>query len=247
MNAQLRTWPHAIGLMATRNRHSMVPRAVRAFFAQRYDGPKTLFVYDDSDTPLQLPVELIAQGVIIVRHKPLHLGVKRNRMLAHATIYDPDAIFFVWDDDDYYGPMRIARQVEALIENPDADACLFCPLLVFNTVSQRLFRAKHADVDGMRLRVGADGTMALRRRLWERLPLDETTCVDGVNEGWRWLAEPHDRVIAIPGELDYVVVRHGGNVTWNVVPVEPSDLRFWDHVTDATHKTVTQLLARYGL
>lgn len=217
------------------------------FFDQRYEGPKTLLVYDDSDTPFQLPADLPVHDSIVVHHEPLHLGVKRNRMLAHAVTQDPNAIYIVWDDDDYHGPTRILRQVEALLAAPNADACLFCPLLVYNTLSKRLHRAKQANVDGMKLRVGADGTIALRRRLWVRLPLDETTTVDGVNEGWRWLAEPHDRVIAIPAKLDYVVIRHGGNVTWNVVPIEPQDQRFWDHVTDETVTTVIQLLKRYGV
>lgn len=235
--------PCAVGLLATRNRPAFAHRAAHMFFAQCYEGPRRLYVYDDGESPFELCETLRAYDVTVVRHEAISLGEKRNRMLKYATARDPDGIFFMWDDDDFHGPFRLARQIGALLETPTADGCLFCPYFSYNTRTGQLFRARQVEINGLKLRVGADGTLALRRRLWERLPLDARPELAGINEGWRWLAEPHDRVIAVDAQLDYVVVRHGGNVTWHALPEEPADSRFWERITDERAAVVAKILA----
>ena len=230
--------PHVIGLLATRNRPAMAHQAAHMFFAQQYTGSKTLYVYDDGTEPFTPCRSLATKDMAVVHHPPIRLPTKRNQMMRRAIAADPEAIYFVWDDDDYNGPTRIARQVEALRAAPAADGCILCPFLSYNTQTQQLHRALQVNLHGMRLRVFTDANLAFRRTLWERLPWDEA--VDP-NACWRWMQLSHDQIIAIPAENDYVVVRHGRNHTQDLLPQVP-DMRFWEQVVAATD--VVTLLAR---
>ncbi len=209
------TLPRAIGLLATRNRHEMAHHAAHLFFEQHYDGPKTLLIYDDSPTPFELCDELRACDVVVENLAPVKLPVKRNAMMRRAIEHDPDAIYFVWDDDDYNGPMRVARQVEALQERPAAEGVIFCPYLTYDTEQRTLNRLGKAKLHRLPVRTFTDANLAFRRQLWERLPWDEA--IDP-NACWAWMQEPVDRIIDIPGDHDYVVVRHTGNHTAGMLP-----------------------------
>jgi len=209
------------------------------FFAQVYAGPKTLYIYDDSDKARQLPLcaQLAARDdVVFVCHEPVKLPVKRNRMMRAAIAQDPDAIYFTWDDDDYHGPGQLQRQVEPLLAQPTADACIFCPLLWFDQPTQTLTRTQHVNLHGLRLRVFTDAAIAFRRRFWERLPWDETVDPNGC---WRWFGEPHDVIVAVFGARDYVIVRHTTNHM-----SDHTDLQFWSTNTEGvTVDQIVQLLA----
>jgi hypothetical protein len=185
------------------------------FFEQRYEGPKTLLIYDDSPTPLALCKTLASQDVTVVGMPATKLPVKRNTMMRAAIARDPDAIFFVWDDDDYQGPERVTRQIDALQAHPTAEGCIFCPYLVYDAQARRLHQLGKATLHGLSLRTFGDATLAFRRSLWERIPWDET--IDP-NACWRWRLEPVDRIVDIPGEKDYVVVRHVENHTLKLWP-----------------------------
>jgi hypothetical protein len=224
------TRPRVIALAATRNRPEWAHRAAHFFFDQVYDGPKTLYIYDDGDADrgVALCSALRANfDLVYVKHEPIKLPVKRNIMMRAAIAQDPDAIFFVWDDDDYHGPRQIQRQVDALLANPKADACVLCPLLWYNEPTQTLSRALKLNLHGLKLRVFTDATIAFRRRFWERSPWDEA--VDP-NACWRWIQEPHHVVIDIPSERDYVVVRHATNH----MP-DKTVARFWSTDTEGTN------------
>jgi len=209
------TPPRAIGLLATRNRHEQAHHAAHLFFEQCYDGPKTLLIYDDSTTSFALCEAFAGEDVVVANVPPIKLPVKRNAMMRAAIARDPDAIYFVWDDDDYNGPTRIARQVAALQTNRYADGVIFCPYLTYDVETRRLARLNKATLHRLPVRVFTDATLAFRRQLWERLPWDEN--VDP-NACWRWMQEPVDRIIDIPGERDYVVVRHASNHTAGMLP-----------------------------
>lgn len=207
--------PHAIGLLATRNRHAQAHHAAHLFFEQRYDGPKTLLIYDDSPTPFELCDALKGKDVAVVNLAPVKLPAKRNAMMRAAIAHDPDAVYFVWDDDDYNGPMRIARQVAALQTHPAAEGVIFCPYLTYDIERRTLDQLGKATLHRLPIRIFTDANLAFRRQLWERLPWDET--IDP-HACWRWMREPVDRIIDISGERDYVVVRHATNHTAGMLP-----------------------------
>lgn len=211
----LPAWPHVIGLLPTRNRHALAHRAAHQFFAQAYPGALTLYVCDDSPTPWVPCAALAAHDLVVEHLPPVRLPVKRNQMMRRAIAQDPDAIYVVWDDDDYHGPQRLVRQVTALRAAPTADGVIFCPFLSFDEATGSISQLGKASLHGLAVRVFTDAVLAFRRALWERLPWDEA--VDP-HACWRWMQEPPSRIIDIPGERDYLVVRHAGNHTAGQLP-----------------------------
>lgn len=187
--------PRVIGLLATQDRPALAHRAAHLFLEQEYAGPKTLLVFDDGTKPFRVCEAL--RDVEIVRHERVSLPVKRNRMVRHVN--DPDAIYVVWDDDDYHGPLRIRRQVAALETAQNADACLLRPFLFYNQVT----RAQVWRCSGRT----PDASLAFRWAFWEARPWDET--IDP-GSGWRMIANrPTSKLVYLDGVEDYVVVWHG--------------------------------------
>lgn len=98
-------------IMPTFNRRRFVPMALRWFAAQDWPN-RELIVVDDGDDP----VEDLASRVPNVRYFRLtrraSIGVKRNFACARAA----GSIIAHWDDDDWYAPERLRRQIEPIVE-----------------------------------------------------------------------------------------------------------------------------------
>jgi len=191
--------PTVVALMATRDRPVMAVRAARLLYHQSYAGPIALVVFNDGATPLVLDGDrpLYTQNLVV---PPMSLPKKRNAMmrLALEKHPDPSTIYIIWDDDDYHGPHRVRRQAEVLIANPKANACVFQPTLYYDQPSQRV-RSFVSNV--------ADATLAFRRSFWEERPWDET--IDP-GSGPAMMAHRNQwRMAFIPGQKDYIIVRHG--------------------------------------
>jgi hypothetical protein len=186
--------PRVVGLLATQNRPAMAHRAAHLFFEQDYAGPKSLVVFDDGDQYFETCEALNAADVVY--HTRVSLPAKRNEMVRHVD--DRDAIYFVWDDDDYHGPARVRHQVDALLAAPDATACLLRPFLYFNQVKNETRQALEQD---------ADATLAFRWAFWEERAWDET--IDP-GSGFRMISRrSRTQLIRIDGRTDYIVVWHG--------------------------------------
>ena len=234
-------WPHVIGLLPTRNRHALAHRAAHQFFAQAYPGALTLYVYDDSPTPWVPCAALAAHDLVVEHLPPIRLPTKRNQMMRRAIAQDPDAIYVVWDDDDYHGPQRLARQVAALRATPTAEGVVFCPFLSFDEATGVTTRLGKGALHGLPVRVFTDAVLAFRRALWERWPWDEA--VDP-HACWRWMAAPTSMIIDLPAEHDYLVIRHATNHTAGMLPRQYHPVLGTPHVDDAWGAvTWTQLRA----
>ncbi len=98
-------------IMPTFNRRRFVPMALRWFAAQDWPN-RELIVVDDGDDP----VEDVAAGAPNVRYfrmtRRASIGVKRNFACARAA----GSIIAHWDDDDWYAPERLRRQLEPLVD-----------------------------------------------------------------------------------------------------------------------------------
>ena len=105
--------------MVTANRGHLVRRAVRCYQQQTYPR-KELVVVDDGEEDLSgilsvLPEEEV-RYIKLERHPDNVLGALRNRALDEAR----GDYLVQWDDDDWYHPERIARQVAVLEQGFDA-------------------------------------------------------------------------------------------------------------------------------
>jgi glycosyltransferase involved in cell wall biosynthesis len=187
------TLPRAVALLPTYNRPEMAHRAVHLFLAQDYDGDKMIIVFDDGDVPVTLCGDCIRSNQVVIRsHARMTLPAKRNAMM--QFVGDHDAIYFLWDDDDYHGPNRVRRQVAALGRS-EQQACLLRPTLYFNSISNELAVSSWV----------SDGTVAYTWEFWKRRTFNEY-----VDPGSGFQFVYRAPLVEIPGELDYMVVVHQG-------------------------------------
>lgn len=96
-------------IMPTADRRAFIPRAVQAFLAQDYPALE-LVVLDDGADPVQdlLPAD---PRIRYLRGRSRQsIGDKRNAACDAAA----GELIFHWDDDDWYPPGRVRRQVEAM-------------------------------------------------------------------------------------------------------------------------------------
>lgn len=185
------TLPRVVGLMPTYNRPAMAHRAAHLWLEQDYAGPMTLLVFDDGETPAEFCSSCIPR-IEVVHHARRTLPRKRNAMM--ELVGDEDAIYFLWDDDDYHGPGRVSRQVETLTTSR-APACIMRPTLYYNSINGDLKSSNWT----------SDATVAFTWDFWNRHRFNEY-----VDPGSGIIFVRHHGVVVIPGELDYCVVVHAG-------------------------------------
>lgn len=107
-------------MIATRDRPDMLREAVRSVLAQDYQGPiEVLVVYDQTDIDHSVEGEARATGrsvaAVANTRRPGLAGARNSGIEASTGTY----VAFC-DDDDYWRPGRLSRQVEALERYPDA-------------------------------------------------------------------------------------------------------------------------------
>src|ERR1700733_1523991 len=112
-----RLTPFASCIMPTANRRRFVPFAFQQFLNQDYN-PKELVIVDDGDDPIEDLVPRDAAFTYLRIQPGLSLGAKRNLACRMAS----GDVILHWDDDDWYAPSRITRQVSSL-ESRGLDLC----------------------------------------------------------------------------------------------------------------------------
>lgn len=149
-------------VMPTRDRADYALQAVRYFERQDYPNRELVIVDDGSDgLEARLPADLRIRYVRSPSGEAI--GAKRNRGCSVAA----GSIVAQWDDDDWYAPARLRRQVEPILAG-DADvtalrAGVFLDIDAWASwrVSPALHRRLFVeDVHG--------GTLVYRREVWER-------------------------------------------------------------------------------
>ena len=106
------SYPLVSALTPTYNRRLFWPRAINCFLAQDYPNLEWIILDDGEDSVEDLIPKDPRIKYFRASGKSLH-GGKMNSCFEHAT----GEIGIVWDDDDWYPPNRITRQVQPF-ENP---------------------------------------------------------------------------------------------------------------------------------
>jgi glycosyltransferase involved in cell wall biosynthesis/GT2 family glycosyltransferase len=186
-------------VMPTRDRQSFIPRAIAAYLSQ--DHPwRELVILDDGEhsiAPLvpddpRIRYERVPQRMV--------LGAKRNLACESAR----GDVILHWDDDDWYPPDRISRQVAALRAS-DADVCGVNSLLFWDPVARTAWRYTYPPEDGRPWVAGS--SMCYTRAFWERNRFDAVSTGEDTRMLWR---SRSPRVVAIDGDL-VVALIHSGN------------------------------------
>jgi glycosyltransferase involved in cell wall biosynthesis len=159
-----RALPLVSCIMPTRDRADLAAQAARYFLAQDYPN-RELIIVEQGSSALRdtLPRSNAIQHVSIEGHHR-SIGALRNLgcQLARGDI------FAHWDDDDWYGPERISRQVDA-INRDAADITALRDAAILDLASWKFWRCSPVlhrrmfklDVHG--------GTLVYHRHVWDRL------------------------------------------------------------------------------
>lgn len=194
--------PKVSCVMVTANRRALCRRAVLCFERQTYAN-RELVVVDDGEQDLSDVLSCLGADRFIYRKIPHRadnvLGRLRNIALEIAT----GAIIAQWDDDDWYHPERLAKQIAALEQGYDA-CCLSATLMHLNDARF----ASHPYI-GL-LKDGVPGSIVHRRSSKIRYP-EERRGEDTLYLRQWWMA----RYTQLPRADAGLFIRcfHGGN-TW---------------------------------
>jgi glycosyltransferase involved in cell wall biosynthesis len=162
-------WPLASCIMPTYNRRPFLPRAIACFLAQDYPHLELVVVDDGSD-----PIRDLLPADPRIRYLRLegkrNTGEKRNVACAAAK----GEFILHWDDDDWYGPYRVTRQVTALRQS-NAQVCGSSTLYYHAPAIHQAFR--YQSRGALPLWMGA---LAYSKRLWESQPFEPIQIAEDV-------------------------------------------------------------------
>ncbi|MCW6511595.1 glycosyltransferase family 2 protein [Lichenifustis flavocetrariae] len=104
-------------VIPVRDRLDLLKRALQSVDNQTMGDIEIVVVDDGSDEPIRA-TSLDCRFPIHVVRNPQSLGAQRSRLIGarHAT----GAYVALLDSDDWWNPAKLAAQLEAAIENPDA-------------------------------------------------------------------------------------------------------------------------------
>jgi hypothetical protein len=188
-------------IMPTCNRPAFVKLAISYFLRQDYPR-KELIIVDDGDES----VEHLMPADVRVRYLRTSgvgsIGGKRNVACEHAT----GDLIAHWDDDDWYAPARLSRQVEALMTG-DSDVVGTNQLLYWEPTAAQVWRYAYPAAARPWLH---DPTLCYRRTLWSAQPYSPAN--HALDCGWLW-SGPRKRLRSLDGDPLYVGIIHATNTS----------------------------------
>jgi glycosyltransferase involved in cell wall biosynthesis len=162
-------WPLASCIMPTYNRRPFVPGAVACFLAQDYPNLE-LIVADDGSDPIRDLLPCDARIRYIRIESKLTTGEKRNVSCQAAS----GEYILHWDDDDWYGPGRVSRQVAALRQG-GAQVCGSSALYYYAPATRQAFRYQYRGTVAAWM-----GALAYPKRVWESQPFEAIQVAEDV-------------------------------------------------------------------
>ena len=232
-----RSSPLVTAIMPTRQRPDFAVQAARYFLAQDYPA-KELLVLEDGAPSLtgRLPEDPRIRYVA-TRAATRSIGAMRNEA---CRLADGDIVAH-WDDDDWYGPERLSRQVAAIVAGT-ADITALRHSLILDLPGWRFWRCRPELHQQLFVRDVHGGTLVYRRQVWAekaRFPhcslAEDAAFLDQA-------ARRGARLQPVDAAGVFVYVRHGANawglacgVTggaagWEAVPepdLPPADRAFY--------------------
>src|SRR5271169_3418955 len=151
-------------IMPTYNRRRFVPEAIRLFLTQDYPK-KELVVLDDGEDNIADLIPRRPQIRYVRLDRRHSLGAKRNIACEAAH----GEIIAHWDDDDWYAPWRLSRQVAEIVDG-QADICGLARMLFFDPDAQRAWEYVYP-AGAAPYVYGA--TFCYRKSIWRKSPFLE--------------------------------------------------------------------------
>lgn len=220
-------------------RRDFLPQALKLFQAQDYPN-KELIIVDDGSIyqnlseliPNEPHIEYVYVDRLFTRAN-LTLGAKRNLACSLAQ----GEIIAMWDDDDFYAPQRLTKQVEPILRG-DADVTAMRMSHTLDLPSGTLYQCPEAAHNALFTHDVRSGTLMYKASYWR-----DGLCYPNVSRGedvafLHGLVARGARLQQIVSPESYICVRHGGNVSdgldyagWKRVSLEqyltPEDVAFY--------------------
>ncbi|HEY4085995.1 MAG TPA: glycosyltransferase [Bryobacteraceae bacterium] len=194
-------------IMPTWNRRAFIPLALECFQAQTYPF-KELILVDDGDDHIGDLVKDVPDVRYLRLPRRTTIGQKRNAACELAS----GEFIAHWDDDDWYSPERLARQVNPLLAGTHEitgltnDFMVEMPRGAFWRTTPDLHRRMFCgDVHG--------GTIAYRRDLWSGGIQYPNASLAEDAAFIRSATARGKRLLRMENNGEFVYVRHGTN-TW---------------------------------
>jgi hypothetical protein len=201
-------------IMPTFNRRAFFPRAMRCFLSQDYPNTE-LIVVDDGTDPVAdlLPPD---PRIRYFRHSTKqNVGAKRNFACEQAH----GEYILHWDDDEWYGPSRVRRQINSL-QKSHARVAGTSVAFFYNEGSDRAFRYCYVGASSTWM-----GALAYPRHVWKARPFD---CI-AIGEDVRFISRiPVGQRMDLKDPTLYVASIHDSNTSpkitkglyWKPEPIE---------------------------
>lgn len=192
-------------IMPTANRQKFLPFAIHYFIDQDYPN-KELIIIDDG---LESAKALIPNHPQIryFYSEPLGtIGVKRN----HACDKAQGEIIMHWDDDDWYAPDWISRQIEAL-STSGADITGLNTVLFYSPSVEKRWVYEDSDLEKPWL---CGATMAYRKSFWKEHPFVDIQ----VGEDYDFVWNSGAKTFALDYFQGFISILHAHNTS--IKPVE---------------------------
>ncbi|WGQ08885.1 glycosyltransferase family A protein [Pedobacter gandavensis] len=211
-------------IMPTANRQKFIPLAIEYFKAQDYANAE-LVIIDDGIAPA---THLIPDDPKIryFYTEPLGtIGVKRNYACEQAN----GEIIMHWDDDDWYAPDWITRQVVAL-NTSAADITGLNQVIFYSPSVEKRWLYQDLDLEKPWI---CGATMAYHKSFWQEHPFLDIQ----VGEDYDFVWNTSARTFAMGYMNGFVAILHAHNTS--IKPVE--DIRHKKNGTrwQSTDKTPT--------
>jgi glycosyltransferase involved in cell wall biosynthesis len=155
-------------IMPTANRQKYIPFAIKHFLAQDYDF-KELIIIDDGRESIErlLPKEDNIKYNYSLKVKSV--GTKRNLACDIAT----GDIIVHWDDDDWYAPDWLSRQVD-ILRSSAADICGIEHVNFYSTITDTLWKGTSLNRNNPNYRAFLYGaTLSYPKAFWQKNPFQD--------------------------------------------------------------------------
>lgn len=201
--------PSVCVVVPTHNRPAEVRKAIDTIVAQDYEGHVEILVVHDREDPDQSLVTAGDRPVRVMRNdRTPGLAGGRNTGIMAATT---DLVAFC-DDDDYWAPTKLRRQIDALASEPEAPL-VTCSIVVeygdkSTPRSAGVDRVTHEMLVGSRMAMLHSSTFVFRRSaLLGELGLINEDIPGSQNEDWDILlrAAAIHPIVHVDDQLVHVV------------------------------------------
>ena len=196
-------------LMVTRDRPEFALQSVEYFLRQTYPNRELVIVEDGIASlkdrlPRDPRIQLVSTGL------RRSIGAMRNQSCELAK----GEVLVLWDDDDWQGSDRLATQVQPILDDR-ADITGLTDLDWLELDSWRCWQLDRPLQERMLLNRVYAGTLAFRRRVWDRVARFANRSLAEDAAFLRQALARGARFEHLSGQGIYVYVRHGQN-SWQV-------------------------------